>query len=96
MTIPPVRSWSVRGRAPLVVLALICGCTPTPLAGAQIIAGSSGMVTIEAGSWNNPDEVAEAHCAGFGKRAHFVGKQRLNDWKVTDLFVYDCEDPVAE
>ena len=83
-------------RAPLVLLALLWGCTPSPLAGSRVIAGSHSTVTIEAGSWTNPDDDAEAHCAGFGKTAVFVGKQRLSDWKVTDIFVYDCKDPTPE
>jgi len=86
----------ISARATLVVLALVWGCTPTPLAGSRIIAGSSSTVSIEAGGWTNPDDDAEAHCAGFGRHAQFVGKQRLSDWKVTDLYVYDCKDSVAE
>ena len=91
-----VRSWRYSALAPLVLLAFVWGCTPTPLAGSRIVAGSQSTVSIEAGSWTNPDDDAEAHCASFGKSAVFVGKQRLSDWKVTDLFVYDCKEPAAE
>ena len=86
----------IGARATFLVLALVWGCTPTPLAGSRIVAGSHSTVTIEAGSWTNPDDDAQAHCASFGKRAVFVGKQRLSDWKVTDMFVYDCKAPAAE
>ena len=66
------------------------------MASPQIIAGSSSAVSIKAGTWTKPDDAAAAHCNGFDKRAVFVGKRRLSENYLTDLFFYDCEDPTAE
>jgi hypothetical protein len=88
----PVRSWFVIAGAAAVVSLLVWGCAPTPLAESRVIAGGSSTVSIEGGAWTNPDAAAEAYCDGFGKRAVLVGRRRLSDKNITDLFIYDCKD----
>ena len=87
-----VRSRFVIAGAAVAVSAFVGGCAPTPLAESRIVAGGSSTVSIEGGAWTNPDAAAQTYCDGFGKRAVLVGRRRLSEHNVTDLFIYDCKD----
>lgn len=73
------------------LLPLLTGCAVTDkFEEPEIIAGNAQEVSVKAGRYANPGDVASAHCAQYGRTAALRGQQPVDAFGRTYTFFFVC------